>query len=157
MHTCKCEKAIFCTVAANSPRATAKLWRLTRYISTERARSPIPINASQFNQLSKHFAQPRPERVKDPWPCSLSRSHPPQSGPKYPFETSQVRTLFEESYKHDSSLKQVYMFVDSMIVFVVLRGYHAESSSLRMPPAHCTPRDGHWMQVLLALPTGLEL
>ena len=49
------------------------------------------------------------------------------------------------------------MFVDSMMVLVVLSGYHAESSSTSKPPAHCAPRDGHRMQVLLAVPTGLEL
>ena len=157
MRTCKCEKAIFCTVAANSPRALAKLWWVTRYSIAQKRRSPIPINASQFNQLSKHFSQPLPERVKGPRPCSLSRSHPPQSGPKYPFATLHSTRVFSMFRRHASSLKQVYMFVDSMMVLVVLSGYHAEASSTSKPPAHCTPRVGHVMQVLLALPTGLEL
>ena len=132
-----------------------KLWRLTRYTKARRTRSPIPIKASQFTASDSHCLQPRPERVKKPRPCSLSRSHPPQSGPKYPFEMSQVRIL-DDSYKHDSSLKQVYVFVDSSRGLVELKSYHVVSSSLRMPPEHCAPRDGQLMHVAVLFTIGLE-
>ena len=154
-YTCKWESAIFCTVPPYSPRPTAKLWRVTRYTNTRRRRRPIPTNASQFNDESKHFLQARPERVKEPWPCSLSRSHDPQSGPKYPFATSQVRTLFDSSNRHDSPLKQVYVFVDAPSVVALLKSYHVDSSSLRRPPAHCAPRVGHAMQFVLGSPAGV--
>ena len=131
-----------------------KLWRLTRYTKARRTRSPIPIKASQFTASDSHCLQPRPERVKKPRPCSLSRSHPPQSGPKYPFEMSQVRIL-DDSYKHDSSLKQVYVFVDSSRGLVELKSYHVSSSRVSIPPAHCAPRFGHLMQFVLVLPGGV--
>ena len=101
----------------------------------------MPQNASQLAHAGQHFSQPRPLRVKAPRFCALSRSHAPQSGPKYPLLSSHASAA--PAMTQHSSLKHVCISVLPSTAGLSLTEYHASAWSASVPPVQSTPRAGH--------------
>ena len=109
----------------------------------------MPQNASQLAHGGQHASQPRPLRVKAPRFCALSRSHAPQSGPKYPLLSSHASAA--PAMTQHSSLKQVCISVLPSTVGLSRTEYHASVWRASVPPVQSTPCGGHGVHGASAL------